>query len=205
MGWWTDRVVPHVNDLSLRGREIGELRAQACEALHGRVLELGFGSGLNVRWYPEAVTQVDAVEPAELAWQLSADRRLKTSIPIGRIGRDAQQLVVADETYDAALVTFSLCTIPDAEAALREVHRVLKPGASLHFLEHGLSEDPKVITWQYRLEPVQQLVAGGCHLTRDPAELAERVGLKVAMVERGPLPGRPKALTAGFFGEAVRV
>jgi SAM-dependent methyltransferase len=204
MGWWSDRVVPHVNDLALRGREIGELRAQACEGLYGRVLELGFGSGLNIRWYPEAVTQVDAVEPAELAWQLSADRRLETSIPIGRIGRNAEQIHVGPDRYDAALVTFTLCTIPDAEAALREVYRVLKPGASLHFLEHGLSDDPKVITWQYRLEPMQRLVAGGCHLTRDPAELAERAGLLVKMVERGPLPGGPKAWTFGYFGEAVK-
>jgi len=204
MGWWNEQVVPHINDLSLRGREVGELRAQACEALHGRVLELGFGSGLNVRWYPEAVTQVDAVEPAELAWTMSANRRLETSIPIGRTGRDAERLRVADETYDSALVTFTLCTIRDAEAALREVCRVLKPGASLHFLEHGLSDDPKVKLWQYRLEPLQRRFAGGCHLTRDPAELAERAGLTIRTLERGSLPGGPKPFTAGYFGEAVR-
>src|SRR5262245_44305825 len=114
MGWWTEEVVPHIVDRTLRGREVDELRAQACEGLHGRVLEVGFGSGLNVRWYPDTITQVDAVEPAEVAWKMSADRRLQTSIPVGRVARDAQNLKVGHEIYDSALVTFSLCTIPDA-------------------------------------------------------------------------------------------
>ena len=205
MGWWTDEVPPHITDYTLRGREMGELRAQACEGLHGRVLEVGFGSGLNVPFYPGSVTQVDAVEPSELAWKLSEKRRLETDVPIGRVGRDAQQLNIAGDRYDAALVTFSLCTIPDPTAALREVARVLKSGATLHFLEHGSSTDPKVAKRQRRLEPLQRRLAGGCHLTRDPVELAESAGLIVKMVERGDLPGGPKPFTAGFFGEAVKV
>ncbi len=205
MGWWTDEVLPHITDYTLRGREMGELRAQACEGLHGRVLEVGFGSGLNVPYYPTVVTQVDAVEPSELAWRLSEKRRMQTQVPIGRVARDAQQLNIGGDRYDAALVTFSLCTIPDPEAALREVARVLKSGATLHFLEHGISSDPKVERWQRRLEPLQRRMAGGCHLTRDPVELAEDAGLVVKMVERGDLPGGPKPFVAGFFGEAVRV
>jgi hypothetical protein len=82
---------------------------------------------------------------------------------------------------------------------------VLRPGATLHFLEHGISDDPKVVAWQHRLEPLQRRLAGGCHLTRDPVELAESAGLRVKMVERGDLPGGPKPFTAGFFGAAVRV
>jgi SAM-dependent methyltransferase len=205
MGWWTDEVLPHLTDYTLKGRELDELRAQVCESLHGRVLEVGFGSGLNIPWYPSTVTQVDAVEPSELAWKLSEKRRLKTAVPIGRVARDAQQLNIAGERYDSALVTFSLCTIPDPVVALHEVHRVMKPGATLHFLEHGISDNPKVVAWQHRLEPVQRRLNGGCHLTRDPAELAERAGLLVKMVEQGDLPGGPKPFTAGYFGEAVRV
>ena len=204
MGWWKDQVVPHLVDVTLRGREIDELRSMACEGLYGRVLEIGFGSGLNIRWYPEAVTQVDVVDPSDLAWEMSADRRLQTTITIGRIGRDAERLGVADATYDAALVTFSLCTIPDPDAALREVRRVLKPGASLRFLEHGVSEDPGVVKWQRRLDPFQRRFAGGCQLTRDPSVLMENAGLTVLTVERGPLPGGPRAFTEGYVGEAVR-
>ena len=145
---------------------------------------------------------MDVVDPSDVAWERSADRRLRTTIPIGRVGREAERLGVADATYDAALVTFSLCTIPDPEAALREVRRVLKPGASLHFLEHGVSADPDVVKWQRRLEPLQRRVAGGCHLTRDPAVLIESAGLTVRTVERGPLPGGPRAFTEGYVGEA---
>jgi SAM-dependent methyltransferase len=144
------------------------------------------------------------VDPSEVAWERSADRRLATHVPIGRVGRDAEELGVADRTYDAALVTFSLCTVPDPEAALRVVQRVLKPGAALHFLEHGVSDDPRVAAWQRRLDPFQRRFAGGCHLTRDPAVLAEQVGLHVAEVEQLRLPGGPRAFAEGYLGRAVR-
>jgi ubiquinone/menaquinone biosynthesis C-methylase UbiE len=204
MGWWNEQVVPRLTDISLRGHEVGELRARACEGLHGRVLEVGFGTGLNARWYPPTVTQVDVVEPSELAWQMSGDRRLRAPVPVGRVARTLDHLNLIDGTYDAALVSFTLCTIPEPAAALDEVHRVLKHGASLHFLEHGISDDPKVATWQRRLEPIQRRVAGGCHLTRDPAVLIEEAGLRVTMVEQIHIPGGPKPFTTGFLGVAVR-
>ena len=204
MGWWIVRVVPRIADRTLRGHEVGEIRGRVCEGLHGRVLEIGFGSGLNVRWYPPAVTQVDAVEPSELAWELSAERRLRSTAPVGRVGRDAQRIEFADATWDSALITFTLCTIPDAVAALREVRRVLKPGASVHFLEHGAADDPKVATWQRRLDPVQRRLAGGCHLTRDPAALAGQAGLEVVALERFRLPDGAAPWAAGYLGRAVR-
>ena len=204
MGWWNDRVVPRIADRTLRGHEVGEIRGRVCAGLHGRVLEIGFGSGLNIRWYPPAVTQVDVVEPSELAWELSAERRLRSTAPVGRIGRDAQRIELADATWDSALVTFSLCTIADAEAALGEVRRVLKPGGTLHFLEHGISDDPKVAAWQRRLDPVQRRLAGGCHLTRDPAVMIQEAGLSVVEVEQVDLPGGPRPWTAGVLGRAVR-
>jgi ubiquinone/menaquinone biosynthesis C-methylase UbiE len=204
MGWWNEQVVPRATDLSLRGHEVGELRARACEGLHGRVIEIGFGSGLNARWYPSTVTQVDVVEPSEVAWRMSADRRLRAAAPVGRIGIDGQQLNIGAATFDAALVTFTLCTIPDVEAALSEIRRVLKPGASLHFLEHGIADDPKVVAWQRRLEPIQRRLAGGCHLTRDPVILIEKAGLPIHTVEQVDLPGGPKPFRSGFLGVALK-
>ena len=204
MSWWNDRVVPRIVDATLKGHEVGELRGRVCEQLHGRVLEIGFGSGLNARWYPPTVTQVDAVEPSELAWEMSADRRLRASVPVGRLGRDGQSLNVGPGTFDGALLTFTLCSIPDAEQALSEIRRVLKPGGRLHFLEHGISDDPKVVRWQRRLEPIQRRVAGGCHLTRDPAILVEQSGMPIETVEQVDLPGGPRPFTAVFLGVAVR-
>jgi len=189
MGVWTDRVVPRLAERSLRGHEIGELRAQACAPLRGELLEIGFGSGLNVRWYPVGVTSVAAVEPSDVGWGLSASRRGRTDVPVRRSGLDGQRLDEREATYDAALVTFSLCTIPDPAVALAEVRRVLRPGGILCLLEHGLSPDPAVARWQRRLDPVQRRVAGGCHLSRDVTGLVEDAGFVVDHLETSYLDG----------------
>jgi SAM-dependent methyltransferase len=189
MSWWEDRVVPRLVEVSLRGAEVGERRAGACAGLAGTVLELGFGSGLNVGHYPPEVRQVDAVEPSDLAWALSAQRRSESTAPVSRVGLDGQRLGAADATYDAVLSTFTMCTIPDVRQALSEVRRVLRPGGSLHFLEHGLAPTPGVQAWQRRLEPVQRRLAGGCHLTRDVPRLLREAGLEPAGLEQAYLPG----------------
>src|SRR3954447_1584277 len=198
MGWWSERVVPRVNDKSLSAKPVMRLREQVCTGLSGRVLELGFGSGLNVDAYPPAVTAVDAVEPSDLGWDISAKRRSRAGIPIARVGLDGQRLDAPDATYDAVLSTFTLCTIPDARAALAEVHRVLRPGGAVHVLEHGLAPEPRVAAWQRRLEPLQMRVAAGCHLTRDvPAMLAD-AGLRLEHLEQAYLPGPGIAKPWGY-------
>ena len=185
---WEERVVPRLTDLCLRGHEVGELRGSACAGLTGRVLEIGFGSGLNVRWYPPEVTSVTAIEPSDLGWQLSERRRARTTLTIERAGLDGQRLDLPDESHDSALVTFSLCTIPDPLLALREARRVLRPGGRLHVLEHGLAPDETVRRWQRRLEPLQRAVAGGCHLTRDVPRLVEEAGWRIEDAEQAYLP-----------------
>ncbi|MCD6640658.1 MAG: class I SAM-dependent methyltransferase [Nocardioides sp.] len=186
---WDDKVVPRLTDRLLRGREIGVLRGRTSAGLAGHVIELGFGSGLNLRWYPEAVTAVDAVEPADTAWHLSGPRRSRTALPVRRVGLDGQHLDLPDDSYDAALVTFSLCTIPDHVLALRELRRVLRPGAAVHFLEHGISPDPGVRRWQHRLDPLESALGAGCRLTRSPAEALDAAGWSVESIEEFYLPG----------------
>jgi SAM-dependent methyltransferase len=189
MGVWSDRVVPRLTDRALATPAMDDLRAAVCTGLHGRVLELGFGSGLNLRHLPAAVTWLDAVEPADVAWQLSARRRAGSRVPVHRSGLDGQRLAANDESYDAVLMTFALCTIPDPAAALGEVRRVLRPGGTLHFLEHGLAPDPGVATWQRRLDPAQQRLFAGCHLTRDVPALLADAGLEVTDLDQRYLPG----------------
>jgi ubiquinone/menaquinone biosynthesis C-methylase UbiE len=176
-------------DRSLSSRPIMELRRDVCSGLSGRVLEIGFGSGLNVSAYPAQVISVSAVEPSDLGWELSAERRSGSAVPVERVGLDGQRLAAADATYDAVLSTFTLCTIPDVETALAEVRRVLRPGGALHVLEHGLAPDPKVAAWQYRLDGLQGRVAAGCHLTRDAPALVEEAGFTVERLDQAYLPG----------------
>jgi len=206
MGWWNERVVPHLVDAALKGKEIGAYRREVCAPLAGRVLELGFGGGLNVRWYPEAVREVHAVEPSDRGWELSARRRARSAVPVLRSGLDGEDLAEADATFDAVLCTFTLCTIPDPERAMREVRRVLRPGGTFAFLEHGLSPDPGVARWQRRLDPVQRRVAGGCRLSRDVPALVEGAGLHLAELEAAylPGPGLTRPWLYGYRGLAVR-
>jgi SAM-dependent methyltransferase len=206
MGLWTDRVLPRLTDRALSTPEVTVRREVACAGLAGRVLEIGFGSGLNIGLYPADVTQVDAVEPSDLGWSLSARRRAGSTVPIERTGLDGQRLAAADQQYDAVLSTFTLCTIPDVARALAEVRRVLRPGGAFHFLEHGRAPDAGVERWQRRLDPLQRRVCGGCHLSRDIPSLVAAAGLDAVDLRAeylpGPAVGRP--WTHGFTGRAVR-
>jgi SAM-dependent methyltransferase len=206
MGVWTDQVVPRLTDASLSNAEVARLREAACAGLAGRILEIGFGSGLNLPFLPAAVTSVDAVEPSEVGWTRSAPRREAARVPVRRTGLDGQRLEADDASYDAALATFTLCTVPDPAAALREIRRVLRPGAALHVLEHGLAPDPGVVRWQRRLDPVQRRLVGGCHLTRDVPALLAAAGLEVVdlRAEYLPGPGFLHPWTHAFLGTARR-
>ena len=206
MGVWAERVVPRLTDAALDNAEIGELRSVACLGLHGRVLEIGFGSGLNLPHCPPGVASVSEGERTDAAWARARRRRADSAVPVERIGLDGQRIEAEDASYDAALSTFTLCTIPDAAAALAEICRVLRPGGMFHFLEHGLAPDAPVAVWQRRLDPLQGLVFAGCHLTRDMPALVVDAGLEMTLLEQrylpGPRIGRP--WTYGYLGRAVR-
>ncbi|MGW1740967.1 class I SAM-dependent methyltransferase [Nocardia sp. NPDC001965] len=183
MGIYRDRFVPRLVNVACGMKANEPLRERVCAGLAGRVVELGFGSGLNVPFYAAAVESVSAVEPADLGWQLSARRRATARVPIERAGLDGQSLPFPDSSFDTALSTWTMCTIPDIEAALREIRRVLVPGGTLHFVEHGLAPDPKVQRWQHRLDPLQQRIAGGCHLDRNIRALVETAGFGIRELE----------------------
>jgi ubiquinone/menaquinone biosynthesis C-methylase UbiE len=203
MGIYGERVLPRILNFAGGMKAIEPVRRRVCEGLAGNVVEIGFGSGLNIPFYPAAVTSVDAVEPADLAWKLADKRVMTTSIPVKRSGLDGQSLSFADDSYDAALSTLTLCTIPDVAAALGELRRVLKPGGTLHFVEHGLAPDEGVRRWQYRVEPIQKRLLGGCHLTRPIVELLETAGFTITEVDVFYEKSAPKFEGAYSLGIAL--
>jgi len=202
MGFYGERIVPRIINVACGGQWLEPLRRRACAGLAGEIVEIGFGSGRNVPFYPPAVTRVAAVEPSGAGWQLAASRIAAARATIERAGLDGQALPFADASYDGALSTWTLCTIPDAVAALREVRRVLRPGATLHFLEHGLAPDEPVRRWQRRLSPLHERLAGGCRLTQPVAELVAAAGFTVTGLQTFYQPRVPRLTGSYYLGTA---
>lgn len=203
MGLYGEHVLPRIINVACGLKAVDPLRRRVCEGLEGDVVEIGFGSGLNVPFYPERVSRVAAVEPADVGWKLADKRVSASSVPVERSGLDGQSLPFEDDSYDAALSTWTLCTIPDVATALREVRRVLKPGGTFHFVEHGLAPDENVRRWQHRLEPLQKRLFGGCHLTRRIPELLTSAGFTITELDVFYEDAAPKFLAADSLGTAV--
>lgn len=203
MGFYDDRILPHLVEKTCGMAAMRPLRQRACAGLTGEVVEIGFGSGLNVGLYPDAVARIRAVEPSDGGWRLARGRVAASAVPIDRAGLDGQRLPFDDNTFDSALSTFTLCTIPDVGAALAELRRVVKPGGTVCFLEHGCAPDEKVRRTQRLLEPMQKCLGGGCHLTRDIPTLLTDSGLVIVDLDQFYAKGAPRSYGALNIGTAA--
>lgn len=198
MGFYRDQILPRVIDKALGSGEIMAYRREVTEGLTGEVVEIGFGSGLNMPAYPPEVTRVYAVDPAVVGRKLAADRVAAATAEVEYVGLDGQALPLDDDSCDGGLSTFTLCTIPDESAGLDELRRVVKPGGAIHLLEHGLSRDAKVQRWQRRINPVQRRLFDGCHVDRDHVAMVEATGLEIESTREWYAKG-PKAMSAFYL------
>ena len=196
------RLFPWALDVVCGLPMVSRMREKVVPRAQGHVLEIGIGTGLNLPHYdPARVTRITGLDPA-LALQPRARQRVaESTIPVELIGLSAERIPLPDATFDSVVVTYALCSIPDAVAALREMRRVMKPDAPLLFCEHGLSPDPGVARWQNRLQPIWGPVAGGCHLNRDMPALLRTAGFELNALETAYLPG-PKPWTYHYWGSA---
>lgn len=196
---WDEQLLPRVIDVILSDRATGRWREQACSATSGEVLEVGFGSGTNLRHYPAAVSRLLAVEPSDVAWHKAASRITAFGRPVERIGLDGASLDLPDASVDAVVSAYTMCTIPDLDAALAEFRRVLRPGGRLHFVEHSLSPEPAVAAKQRRWQPRWEKVAGGCHLDRDIPVLVEAADFELDALDAFQMPGPGFARPLGWL------
>ena len=201
MGFYQDQIVPLLINWSMRQRNLTAYRSRIIPAAEGRVLEIGIGSGLNLPFYSRNVARVIGLEPSPrlLAMARQVERTGNGSVEF--IEGSAEAIPLQDASVDTVVTTWTLCSIPDALRALRDMRRVLRPGGHLLFVEHGRAPDPNVIWWQDRLTPVWKRLGGGCHLNRAIGTLIEGAGFQFDRLETGYMRG-PKPMTFMYEGSA---
>jgi ubiquinone/menaquinone biosynthesis C-methylase UbiE len=195
MNLYSRYLFPRLMDLSMSGETLAAHRRSLLANTFGRVLEIGFGTGLNLPFYPDAVTQLTTVDNNPGARAIAA-RRLQKTPPTFEVESQtlsSESLPMADQTFDCVVSTWTLCSISNVTQALQEIYRVLKPGGHFFFVEHGLSDDPKVQVWQNRLNPIQRIVGDGCNFNRNMRQLVEAQFSQVE-IEAFPEPDLPAVM-----------
>ncbi len=203
MSFYRERLLPHVIDAACAVRPVCKQRRKIVPQAKGEVLEIGFGSGLNLPHYrPAAVSKIWALEPSAGMRRKAQPALAGSSIDVEFIELPGEQIPLPDASIDTVVVTYSLCTIPDVLTALQEMRRVLKPDGRLLYCEHGVAPDADVTRWQHRLDPAWQRIAGGCHMGRDIPALLHAGGFDIKSDHRMYIPG-VRILSYNYWGSAV--
>ncbi|MEE4661739.1 MAG: class I SAM-dependent methyltransferase [Halieaceae bacterium] len=197
MSFYDDVVLPHFINCACGSKPIMRQREKVVPLARGTVLELGIGTGLNLRYYdPERVQKVIGLDPSEASWDIARRNNPDTPFELEFIGLPGEQVPLPENSVDTVLVTYALCTIPDPAKALQCAKRVLRPGGQLVFCEHGQAPDASVQKWQDRINPLWRSIAGGCNLNRPIPRLLEAAGFNLTSLEERYLPKTPRF--AGF-------
>lgn len=201
MGFYERRVLPYLIHLGMQQEPLLAYRRRLVEGATGCVLEIGAGSGLNLPLYNQAVTGVLAIDTSPPLLSMARQHQRHAPVPFELIEASGETLPLADGSIDTAVTSWTLCSIADALAALREVRRVLKPSGRLRFVEHGRAPDAAVRRWQDLLTPAWKHLAGGCHLNRPIRQLVEEAGFEIEQFDAGYMEG-PRPMTFMYEGVA---
>ena len=194
-------ILPRLLHLAMRNRELPAYRARLIPEAKGQIIEIGIGSGLNLPLYSDAVNAIIGVDPSPKLLEMADTTRRRVSVPVELIEGSAEDIPIENRSIDTVVTTWTLCSIPDAQRALLEMRRVLKPSGHLLFVEHGRAPEPQVQWWQDRLTPAWKRLSGGCHLNRAMGELIQNAGFPIERLDTGYMPG-PKPMTFMYQGSA---
>jgi ubiquinone/menaquinone biosynthesis C-methylase UbiE len=204
MGLYSRVLFPWAMNWLMSGEPFDSERKHVLARVSGEVLEIGFGSGLNIPYYPASVHELTAVDPNPGMRRYAEPRIAVSPVKVVHCVLSGESLPMADARFDTVISTWTLCSIVNIEQALAEVHRVLRPGGQFVFLEHGLSDEPGVQRWQHRLNPIQKVIGDGCNLNRDFRALVEQVGFSSLEVENFYLEKTPRLLGYMYRGIAIK-
>jgi ubiquinone/menaquinone biosynthesis C-methylase UbiE len=203
VGIYSKYIFPLVLDWSLNTPEMGEYRRVALAQAGGETLEIGFGTGLNLPFYPDTVTRLVVIDSEDML-RKKVERRIAASpIPVTRMLLDATHpLPFEDHTFDSVVMTLTLCSISDPAPALAEIRRVLKPEGRFIFFEHGRSSDPDIARRQDRFNPIQRVIAAGCNINRPIDRLIKSAGFEIRTLDRFLMPKSPRIMAEIYRGIA---
>ena len=203
MGFYSQVMLPRLLDWSMSNPRFSEYRKEVLSQVSGNILEIGFGTGLNLPHYPDRIGNLTTIDANPGMNRLAQKRIQASSIQIDNKVLNGEELPMADNTFDRVVSTWTLCSIANVDQALKEIHRVLKPGGKFFFIEHGLSDDPKVQIWQNRLTPLQKVLADGCHLNRHIEQLVTKY-FSIVTMEKFYEPSIPKIGGYMYKGAATK-
>jgi ubiquinone/menaquinone biosynthesis C-methylase UbiE len=205
MGFYSSYIFPRLLDWGLGSAIVQEQRRATLAPLCGQVLEIGFGTGLNLPCYPPQVTRLTAIDSESMLPGRVADRIARAQVPVERLKLDAGgRLPFEDNAFDGIVTTFTLCSIADVASALAEIRRVLKPKGEYVFLEHGRSDDPRVAKRQDFFNPIQKLIGRGCNMNRPIDKLISAAGLRITTLDLFVMPDSPRILGEMYRGAAKK-
>jgi ubiquinone/menaquinone biosynthesis C-methylase UbiE len=201
VNFYQRHIVPRLIRMAMRQNHLVPFRKRAVGAAEGRVLEIGIGSGLNFPLYGTSVSSIIGLEPSAELRRMAGPRASTATVPITLLDASAEAIPLDSDSVDTVVTTWTLCTIPNVSAALAEMHRVLRPGGTLLFVEHGRAPEAGVAKWQDRLDPLWSRISGGCHLNRKVDDLIAANGFRIEALATARLPG-PRTHTFLYQGSA---